>query len=337
MKSRVRPLLSIGVQHPFYAEPCADFEFVMPASTAELLRSGRLMAHVAAGRLNLRFEADAAGGPICNLAGQTLLFGLRLVNPFFDNVTKPVLSERGLIPLYRNGAAPGALDAPVGVALTSGVHTHKVTSADRPLTVQLVDRTDHVLQTEMLVTGQSDVRFDLRALSDGDYTIEELSQNVKVASVPLSVHRELRGLGVWGLVAISIAEVFYGNRVDFTIPFAAREEPLKYFVVCRNYKDADLDQLSILDEGFTEESRPQIMFARIAADAPDAADIGPSLLGDPARPVVLFRSATALKRQERGFRKLRLRRNGQTLVENLPSPGADRARAYSIVHVAKPS
>jgi hypothetical protein len=129
----------------------------------------------------------------------------------------------------------------------------------------------------------------------------------------------------------------YAHPADFTIPFAVREEPVNYFVVCRNYKDADLDQLAILDEGFTEDARPQITFARVAPDGPDAADIGTALLGDPTRPVVLFRSATALKRRERGFRKLHLRRNGQTLVENLPSAGADRARAYSIVHVAKPS
>ena len=337
MKTRVRPLLSIGVQHPFYAEPCADFEFATPASTAELLRSGRLLAHVAAGRLQVLFDADGAGAPICNLTGKALLFGLRLVNPFFENVTTPVVSERGQIPLYRNGANPRALDAPVGVVLTSGIHTHEAKSADRPLTVRLVDRAGNVLQTEALEAGNAEVRFDLRALPDGDYTIEEFAQNAKVASVPLSAHSELRAGGVWGLVAVSIAADFYANRVDFTIPFAVREEPLKYFVVCRNYKDADLDQLSIADEGFAEEARPQITFARIAADPTDPADIRPSLPADPSQPVVMFRSAGPLKRRERGFRKLRLSRNGQTLVENLPAPGPDRARAYCIVHVAKPS
>jgi hypothetical protein len=337
MKSRVRPLLSVGFQHPFYAEPFADFEFVTPTSTAELLRSSRVPAHAAAGRLNLAFEADGAGAPVCSLAGRTLLFGLRLVNPYFENVTKPVLAKRGQMPLYRNSADPRALDAAVGAVLTSGIHIHQATSADRPLTVRLVDRANNVLQTETLVAGRSESRFDLRTLPEGEYTIDEFFQNVKGASKLLYVHRELRGLGVWGLVAIEIAEDFYANRVTFTIPFAVREEPLNYFVVCRNYKAADLDQLSILDEGFAEESRPQITFARIAVDAPDTADIGNSLLGDSSRPVALFRSTTALKRQERGFRKLQLRRNGQTLVENLPSPGVDRARAYSIVHVAKPS
>jgi len=337
MKSRVRPLLSVGFQHPFYAEPCTDFEFVTPTSTAELLRSGRVLARVAAGRLTLAFEGDSADAPICSLAGQTLLFALRLVNPFFENITQPVLAERGQIPLYRNSAAPGAFDAPVGAVLTSGIHTHEATTTDRPLTVRLVDRAANVLQTETLGAGQSEARFDLRTLQEGDYTIDEFFQNAEVASTLLYVHRELRGLGVWGLVAISVAENFYSAPVDFTIPFVVREESLKYFVVCRNYSETELAQLSILDEGFAEESRPQITFAQFPADGSDTADIGSSLLGDPSRPVVLFRSATALKRRERGFRKLTLRRNGQTLIDNLPSPGADRTRAYSIVHVAKPS
>ena len=121
--------------------------------------------------------------------------------------------------------------------------------------MRLVDGANNILQTATLGAGQSEVPFDLRAIPDGAYTIRELFQNVTGASERLYVHRELRDRGVWGLVAISIAADFYTNRIDFTIPFAVREEPLKYFVVCRNYKDADLDQLSISDEGFTEESR----------------------------------------------------------------------------------
>jgi hypothetical protein len=337
MKSRVRPLLSVGFQHPFYAGPCGDLECVTPATTADLMRSGRVVGHTAAGRLRLAFEADAAGAPVCTLAGQTLLFGLRLVNPTFENVTEPVLAERGRVPLYRNGADAGALDAPVGIVLTSGIYTQMATAPDRPLTMRLVDAADRVLQTETLAAGRSEVSFDLRSLDDGDYAIDELFQGVEVASKLLCVHRELSGLGPWGLVAIRIADDFYAQPVEFTIPFAVREEPVNYFVVCQNYKDADLDQLSILDEGFGEESRPQITFDRIAPDAPDAGGIGTALLGDSARPVVRFRSTMALKRRERGFRKLRLMRNGQTLVDNLPSAGADRARAYSIVHIAKPS
>jgi hypothetical protein len=337
MNTRVRPLLSVGFRHPFYAGPFEDLEFVPPAATAERMRSGRVLAHAEPGRLRLVFEADAAGAPVVSLAGRTLRFGLRPGNPAFGNVTEPVVAERGRVPLYRNRAAPGALDAPVGVVLTSGVHTHAATSADRPLTVRLADAAGHVLQTETLAAGRSEASFDLRSLDDGDYTVDEFFQNARVASEPLCVHRELSGRGVWGLVAVRIADDLYDHPADFVIPFAVREEPVKYFVVCRNYRDADLDQLGILDEGFAEESRAQITFARVPPDGPDADGIGAALLGDPTRPVVLFRSAAAVKRRERGFRKLRLRRNGDTLVDNLPSAGADRARAYSIVHIAKPS
>jgi hypothetical protein len=337
MTTRVRTLLSVGFRHPFYAGPFEDLEFVPPASTVELMRSGRVLARTEPGRLRLVFEADAAGAPVVGLAGRTLRFGLRLVNPFFDNVTVPVAVGPGRIPLYRNGAAPGALDAPVGVVLAAGVHTHAATVADRPLTARLADAAGNVLQTQTLAAGESEAGFDLRSLDDGDYTVDDFFQNAKVASVPLCVDRELSGLGAWGLVAVTIADDFHAHPADLTIPFVVREEPVKYFVVCRNYKDADLDQLGILDEGFTEESRAQITFARAAPDGPDADGIGAALLGDPTRPVVLFRSAAAVRRRERGFRKLRLRRNGDTLVDNLPSAGADRSRAYSIVHIAKPS
>ncbi len=345
MKIRFRPLFTVAIQHSYYAGACSDLKFVIPLSTAGVLRGGKLMARMIDGRLHVLFETDSDGIPISSLAGHTLTFGMRLVNPCFSNFTAPVISNPKLLPFYTNSTDLGVLDAPVGVALASGVFRYTPQTATRPLTMRLSDSVGTVVATETLDAGIPDISFDLRALPGGDYRIEEDSGAGSVTPSRHIVSAELRSAGVWGILAVKIDAGFYvgpvapATPVEFFLDFSARKEQLKYFVVANRFSETEFDQLSVSDNGFQEEQRDKVTFDKVpsAAFSEENGDIfPPSLLGDGASRVVMFRSQLPVARRERGLRKIQLNRNGDILVEHLPQPGADRSKSHHIVHLSKP-
>jgi hypothetical protein len=336
MTIRFLPLLTVAIHHGYYADACADFDFIMPPSTARDLQGGRLLARVMDGQLRVLFEADAQGAPVSSLVGRTLIFGLRLLNSSFGNFTAPILADSTLLPFYANANNVAALDAPRGVVLTSGVHTYVPQTTRRPLTLQLSDSAGAVVATQTLAAGVANGSFDLRSLPDGAYRIDEDAGAGNVASSQLYVSAELRSAGAWGILAIKIDASFYAAPSAFTINYAARREQLKYFVVASNFTATEFDQLNVSDLGFGDESRVELIFDKIPPASFTEDDIAPALLGDDTSRIAMFRSQALVARRERGLRKLQLSRNGDVLVESLPLPGADRAQAHLIIHLTKP-
>ena len=336
MSSHFRPLLTVAIQHSYYAGACTDLEFVAPSSTASLLRGGRVLARRLNGRLHLLFEADSLGIPLNSLAGRTLTFGLRLVNPCFSNFTTPVVSDAALRPFYTNSSNPVALDAPSGVTLASGMHTHTPLTATRPLTLRLSDSVGAIMATQALGIGDAVGSVDLRAFPEGAYRIDEDAGGGIVAMSMLHVSTELRSAGVWGILAIKVDAGFYATPPALCLNFSARQEQLKYFVVASNFTSTEFDQLDVSDKGSIEENRDTLIFEKVPPAMFSDSDISPSLLGDGSHRVVMFRSQLPVARRERGLRKIQLNRNGDILVEHLPQPGADRSQAHLIVHLSKP-
>ena len=342
MKISVRTLLNVAIQHAYYTGACTDFEFLIPPATADVLRGGKLLARVVDGRLTVLFEVDADENVITSLAGETLTFGLRQVNPWFSNFTAPVITDGGLVPFYTNSANPAVFDAPAGIALVSGVFTYKPQTASRPLTVRLSNRANALIATEVLTEGEADVQFDLRAIPDGRYRIDEVVGASSLAERQLMLSAEFRNMALWGIVAIKIDEGFYAAPGSFVLQFAARTERLKYFVVAERFSETEFAELNVKDTGFNDDKRSELIFERVPATAfsEESNDIFPaSVLGDASR-VVMFRSKDLVARRERGLRKIQLKRKDDDaegiLVENLPLPGADRPQAHFIVHLSKP-
>ena len=145
-------------------------------------------------------------------------------------------------------------------------------------------------------------------------------ENKPVISLP----KELQRQGVFGIVEITLDnEHFYTTDPkkvpDFKIPFAAREETLKYYVVAKNYTDTEIEQLTVSDQGnsgitFTSEF------------------IDHNLLGR----VLLFKSMTAVKRQETVREKIQLNKNGEALIKYLPQPSVSKTVADFIIQLSKP-
>jgi hypothetical protein len=118
VKIRHEPLLAIALKHEFYGDgPASDLAFVTPAPTARLLAGGRLIAKERASTVTVHYEAAERRGALVPIAGATLQFGLRLVDPLFSNYTALPLLPAGGLPLYRNSGDTRKLDAPVSLFL----------------------------------------------------------------------------------------------------------------------------------------------------------------------------------------------------------------------------
>ncbi|OYY94813.1 MAG: hypothetical protein B7Y41_04380 [Hydrogenophilales bacterium 28-61-23] len=333
MKISFAPLATVSIAHGYYSGGCRDIEFLPSAGTQSLLRAGRMLARMLDGQLHLLYEAESPGVPVSSLAGKSLHFGLRLTNPSFENITEPVLADASLTPFFTNAALPGALDAARGVALVAGLYTHAPSRATRPVRLSLRDAAANTLDVRQ--ASEATTSYDLRGLPSGEYLIEEdYGAGVSLAR-QLFVDAELRDTGVWGLLSLRIDAAFYASAASFALNFAAREETLRYYVVAKNWPPAEFDQLNVVDAGFSTEGRDEIAFTRLVAPFPNGF-INASLLGDGSAQIAVFQSQTEVARRERGLRKLHLSRNATVLIEHLPLPGPERAKADLIVHLSKP-
>lgn len=336
MITRFAPLLTLGVTHAYNAGPSFDFEFLLPEDTAALVRGRRLVARTLSDlRLHVGFEADESGVARADPGGVTLRVGLRLLNPWFDNVT--ALAERplGSILVYRNSPDPRKLGPPATLRLVGPVFSHTLGRSERPATVSLV-RGDETLRALTATAGVASVAFDARGIAPGALRIDERYPGGARPQTDAYLDGDLQRQGVLAVVEITIDDAFPAQAPALELSFTAREETLKYYVVASNYTAAELDQLSVQDMGFTEQKRGEVRFSKVPESAFSAQDTPPALLGVSGARVVLFKSQAKVARRADARRRIELRRNGEALVDSLPQPGARAATADVVVHVSKP-
>lgn len=330
---RFQPLFVVAISHGYYTQGCKDFGFSFPVDTVRLLKSGSLIARVSNGKLYVLFTADQ---PNTLVTGKTLRIGLRLLNPFFSNVTELDFDFNSSRPLYRNSANPRILAPAETITLVGQVFSHSLISTTRPVTVTLKDTNDRSLQTDTITTINNSltVSYDLTGQLAGVYSVEEVdAENTK--TVAYYSDAELMWQGAFGIVEIKVDNSFYAQAPEFEISFAAKQEILKYYVIAKNYSDLDLAQLSVLDAGFASEGRSQINFTPVLpADFTDD-DISPSLLGNGDARIALFKSQTAVARQEKAYQKIQLKKNDEVLIPHLPQPGASKGNADLIIPLSK--
>jgi hypothetical protein len=329
--SRFDILLSLKVTHAYYGGLCRDFSFVLPQDTIKLMRGHRLISRDLDGVLHVLYPSDESSAP---LVGKTLRIGLKLLNPGFGNFTEIGFNPTSVSAFYRNDAVPGQLDAPEHVTLIGQKLTLALTEAARPATIELRDASGDTLRSETVEDDRSSVSFDLTGVPPCSCTVEETYPGNVIHSTDCYLDPELRQAGVLGLVEIRIDEAFPASHPAFEIAFDSRREILKYYLVVRNHTSAEVNQLSVSDAGFSDESRPEVVFTKVPAAAFTPAEIPPALLGE--GDVVLFKSQALVARQARGRKRIQLSRNGDVLIEHLPQPGAERSDANLIVHVSKP-
>lgn len=337
MTTKFRILFTVSIAHAYYASGCEDFEFIIPADTARALNNGRMLAKMREGKLFILVEADEANAPLVSFAGRKLRFGLKLLNPAFSNFTSMGFDSGIFKGLYRNATVPDTLNVAAGVRLIGPVFHHELTAPNRPVTVTLKNQDNQTLRTET-VTVENDrpsVSFDITGQAAGACALEEVYAG-GTETMAYYCDAELVPAAIFGIIEIQIDGSFYTTPPEFTVPFAAKEETLKYYVVAKNYTNADFNLISVTDTGFTEDGRPQLQFDKVTAGAFTPDEIPLAMLNEGSAQVVLFKSQTTVTRKDRARRKIQLNKNGAVLITHLPQPGESKTNANLIIHISKP-
>lgn len=332
-----KTLFTVEIPHSYYRELCPDFSFILPRDTIQALQGGRLIAKSYHDRLYVLFEVDDTEQPIVTFEGNRLRFALKLLNPYFTNFTAFSFDLGRFKPLYRNQTILSTLDLPRSTILVGSQWQHFLQFPDRPVTVNLKNSQGQILRTQVLGSTQTqgEIAYDLTGLSAGLYQVEELYPS-RSQRTDYYLDEELISQDIFGFLEVTIDPTFYSSPPAFSIPFTAKQETLKYYVVTQKYTDLELGQLAVTDTGFTEDQRPQITFTKVLAPNFTANDLPPNLLGNAQSQVLLFQSQQIVSRQQMARRKIQLSRNGDILIPHLPAPDIDRSTADLIIQLSKP-
>ncbi|WP_317932319.1 hypothetical protein [Halioxenophilus sp. WMMB6] len=335
MLTRFETLFTLAVTHEYYGGICPDFDFMVPASSERAARQGRILFKQRNHTLYCLYETDAGGNAINTISGIQLVIGLKLNSAYFANYSD--YQTTGLTPLYRNQLSINSLGPATSVALRGGNLTQTLASTERPVVVALKTAAGALADSVSLAADQpqTEVTFDCRALPDGLYQVEESYSG----SNPVSdyfISQELLSAGLFAIVQIAIDNSHYLTPPAFTLPITAKQQLLKYYVVAKNYSPSEFNNLAISDTGFIDDGRGQIIFNKLTPAQFTSDDIDPSLLQNGSDQLALFKSTTLQKRRQTPRRKLELNRNGDTLIDNLPTPGADQHKQELFIYLEKP-
>lgn len=329
-------LLSLKINHSYYQNEIDSLGISALADTIEFFSRGQLVQKVHKGVLYVLVKVDETGNPIVDLTGETLRFGVQLLNPFFSNFTDFTLNSSHY--LYSNATVSDQLAQPVLVKLVGRQFSQRLTQLDRPVTVNLrssSEQTIHHQTIGTLVEYDATLSYDLSGQRPGAYSLEE-QYPTTTTTTSYYFDPELQQSRAFGVVEIKIDDDFYTTAPEFTIAFQAKQETLKYYVVAHRYTDTELTQLTITDAGFTEENRPEINFSPVFPATFTPEELPTDLLETSQTKVVLFKSQAPVRRQEQARRNIQLLRNGDVLIPHLPQPAASQTTADLIIHLSKP-
>jgi hypothetical protein len=334
MMIQLKTLLSLEVRHGYYGGVCRDVGFIVPQDVAGLMSRAGLSVKIIDGVLHVFYRADDAGAPVVTAAGKTVRIGLGVRDPQFANITEAFDPASGAL-FYRNSAAASALDAPpVRVAFAGRSFSRPLARGARPVTVTFKDLAGRALHAETVTRDdRTAVSFDLTRAAPGAFTLEEAYPD-GVTSTSHYVDPDLSQQGAFGVVEIDVDPTFYASAPRFTVPFEARRETLRYYVVVKGFSNGDVDQLTVQDNGLGGPDA--VTFERVPPEqlTTDEKSRTEQLGGDGAK-VLLFRSVAAVARRQTGAKRIQLMRSTEALIEHLPQPGKDRGAANLIIHLSK--
>lgn len=328
MITRFRTLFTVQVSHEYYGGICRDFQFILPDDAAQALRGGKCLAKEIDGVYHVIFEADEEDAPLVSLAGRKLRLGLKLLNPWFSNFTELGNDFASAIRLYRNDLQYDTLGSPETLSPAGATLVHPLGTSMRPVVVTLEDGAGFPLQSKTVADADmTTVAFDAGMYAPGAFTVRESKGHDPGWGRSYYSDPGLIRMGGCIIIEIGINEGFYsGDAPDFEIQFQAKQEPLIYHVIARNYGSTEFGSLDIADAGFGGDDRPEVTFSATDTFAGD----------DPAEKIVVFESDLPVSRQARGRTKIQLTKAGEPLIHNLPQPGPAMADATMIIRIAKP-
>ncbi len=328
---RFRPLWTVTVEHGFFGGNCEALSFSLTLTTERTLAGAHALLRVLDGALHVLVEVDGNNAPLSDLSGLRLLIGLKPRDVSFDFITTPLGLARGDAAVWDNTANANALGGPRAVRISGEQLRIEPRASERPLTLRLFDAANTLQAQTVLNIG--DEAWTLPGLyTHGEWRVEEQGAG-PAASWALWVEPEL--VNAWGVLALGFDAGHLPAGQAFTLSFTARSDTLRYYVVANRFGLAEFDSLSVQDTGFAAESRPAIVFNRVAPANFNTSHLAPALL-DPSGSarIALFEAQATVARRARGPVGLELHRNGDVLIGNLPQPGAERHDAQFVVHLS---
>ena len=330
-------LCTFSIHHSYYEGNCRDFDFFLPQDTKQLLQNSKMLAKIVDGILYILFEANDFDKALISIEGKTLRIGLKINNPYFSNFTEFPIDGYS-VQYYQNSIAPVELDTVYKLPLVGSKFSHKLTKPDRPCSATLKDRNGIVLLTDTvtLEENRDSVSYDLSGQAAGIYTVNE-TYPISTAKFIYYKDAEINANNASAIIEIKVSKTMYSIRPKFIVPFEARKEIVKYYIVARNYSDTEFDKLQVTDIGYSEETRPQLNFTKVASGSFTDAEIPSAFLTSASNTrLVLFKSDVLVPRQEKARKKIQLTLNGDVIIPHLPQPSADKSKSEIIIQISKP-
>jgi len=332
--SQFRELFRLSVAHTYYDSVCRDFEFLIPSDTVELLKQGKFLTKVADNTLYVLYEADELGAPLVNAAGTPLRIALRTTNPYFSNFTNVAQDYYSKIAVYYMADTDQLLSSGT-FPLVAPVFSHTITDSARPVTVSFTHSTGTIVEETITEASITTIGLDAGPRPAGTYTVREIFPTTTVDTA-YYVDSELYQQRAVVLFDFPLEGDLYSDANDFEIPFQAKEETIRYHVVVKNYSNDDILALTVTDNGYSEDDRPQLAFTKVIAGNPGYDGLDVNLLKSGDETVILFKSGANVPRRAAGRKKIQLIKGTEVLITNLPQPGPDKADAHMIIHLSKP-
>lgn len=353
MKLSYAPLITLEITHDYYDDGrCRDFELFIPSRSQRELERHRLIARHNDGVLTILKPAEVDLDKHARLH-----IGLKLRNAFFGNITAsddlPSTSSPSRASLlWAWDANTPALSGPDVVTFVSRRHTiAQLGGMARPIEVKLLDASTSPMRLvkdfhipdgdtrdtlTIELTGAPPA--DRHLLPVGPYALSWGNPGTGVAQrEALYLEPELAAQSVFGVVEVPFDGL--NAEINLTVAFEAPTQLLRYLIVGRNYSAADLEQLTLEDEGIAlDGGRDPINFTQVPQDNPEFTTVRQqhaARFGDGVG-LALFKSDAPLRRKARAYRGLALHKNGSLLVKHLPMPSAESATDMVIVHLTKP-
>jgi hypothetical protein len=349
----VLKILVVNVQHESFGECPRGLAWEVPANTAERLRRLHLLARCQCHQLTVAADAsipspDEAPTPIGAWGEhpfERLLFVLRLNDRRLASVTARTAIPGRLTmyanhPLFRADAAVSPLEFGASrptLVTTPSVLRYTIGSRNRPVHVRLLDAAERQVHSVRAEESIGEVALDLRAVSPGDYLIEEAdAARSPLAQTRIHIAADALPADAIGLVSIVPTAQFLATPALFNICLAAVPAPLNFLVLASGLNGAESDRIRIVGRGSGDGPATQFDRRTFVPSDQDAAD-GPDerlarSLCDKTTTAILFSSKSSLVWRDQA-QAFALTVDDRELVSALPLPAVDRPFAPSIIRI----
>ena len=316
--------LSIRLLHEFYAENnCNDFIIQPTASTEKIFRKyGILFKNVSNGCVLLYEAEDDIGTPkILVDEDIKLTFTFHLKNSLFPNFTNVIFSSESSSVHYFNNLSPTIsgnehtiLDAGIAAPIPLFTTLLRLTKENSTASyVILRDLNGNGFKTKFNAE-LDELKIDLNEFEHGTYTVQQYdnSNTPLGASYTYYYNKELSGD-----LPYCVFELFLDDTYDPTTPviflfnFKSRETFWRYNILKNEANppvavdDVNASTISVQHE--PDNPSDEISFAAASGTDP-----------------IVIPSSDVVKLTEEGFDKIRLYKNSDILLSNLPNATADK-------------